>query len=310
MARGKQTCRILKEIRRQIAEANDIEFITTECRYKGDCPGTCPKCESEVRYLEQQLHRRRAMGKAVMLAGLSAGTLAMLSPASAQTPMSEAYFPVGDISAVQVTDSIQIKGLVQSADTLKNDTIETEPLIGAVVTNLRTGDQKATDADGKFQITACIGDSLKFHYIGFYPKTIVVTEETPLDVTLSLSPALLGEDTVLGGAISAPVDRPHMFDLSIIDENQKTIPEEMLSFEIIFHDEDGDECSEWIYPLWLYEKGVYRIYWTYEGALMNEDGKPLKEATLRINAEGYDKPVIVKIKYPKKRSKKNIKFKH
>ena len=45
MARGKQTCRILKEIRRQIAEANDIEFATSECRYKGDCLGTCPKCE-------------------------------------------------------------------------------------------------------------------------------------------------------------------------------------------------------------------------------------------------------------------------
>ena len=55
MARGKQTCKILKEIRRQIAEANGIEFATSECRYKGDCLGTCPKCEAEVRYLEQQL---------------------------------------------------------------------------------------------------------------------------------------------------------------------------------------------------------------------------------------------------------------
>ena len=51
MARGKQTCKILKEIRRQIAEANDIEFITSECQYLGDCPGTCPKCEAEVRSL-------------------------------------------------------------------------------------------------------------------------------------------------------------------------------------------------------------------------------------------------------------------
>ncbi len=51
MARGKQTCKILKEIRRQIAEANGIEFATSECRYKGDCLGTCPKCEAEVRYL-------------------------------------------------------------------------------------------------------------------------------------------------------------------------------------------------------------------------------------------------------------------
>lgn len=77
MARGKQTCKILREIRRQIAEANDIEFITSECRYKGDCRGTCPKCEAEVRYLEQQLRSRQLMGKAVVLAGLSAGVITM-----------------------------------------------------------------------------------------------------------------------------------------------------------------------------------------------------------------------------------------
>lgn len=76
MARGKQTCKILKEIRRQIAEANDIEFVTSECRYKGDCLGTCPKCEAEVQYLEQQLRARQLMGKAVVLAGISAGMIA------------------------------------------------------------------------------------------------------------------------------------------------------------------------------------------------------------------------------------------
>ena len=62
MVRGKQTCKILKEIRRQIAEANDIEFITSECQYQGDCLGTCPKCEAEVRYLEQQLERKQISG--------------------------------------------------------------------------------------------------------------------------------------------------------------------------------------------------------------------------------------------------------
>ena len=50
MANGKRTCKILKEIRRQIAEANDIEYVVEECQYKGDCLGTCPKCEAEVRY--------------------------------------------------------------------------------------------------------------------------------------------------------------------------------------------------------------------------------------------------------------------
>ena len=77
MARGKQTCKILKEIRRQIAEANGIEFVTSECRYKGDCLGTCPKCEAEVRYLEQQLRSRSLAGKAVALAGISAGMILM-----------------------------------------------------------------------------------------------------------------------------------------------------------------------------------------------------------------------------------------
>lgn len=77
MKRGKQTCKILKEIRRQIAEANDIEFITSECQYQGDCLGTCPKCEAEVRYLEQQLERKRLVGKAITVLGISAGLVTM-----------------------------------------------------------------------------------------------------------------------------------------------------------------------------------------------------------------------------------------
>ena len=48
---GKVTCRILKEIRQQIANANDIKFVTSKCRYQGDCLGTCPKCEAEIHYL-------------------------------------------------------------------------------------------------------------------------------------------------------------------------------------------------------------------------------------------------------------------
>ncbi|MFA6885223.1 MAG: energy transducer TonB, partial [Paludibacteraceae bacterium] len=32
--KGKRTCKILKDIRRQIAEENDISFVTSECQYK------------------------------------------------------------------------------------------------------------------------------------------------------------------------------------------------------------------------------------------------------------------------------------
>lgn len=79
MTRGKRTCKILKEIRRQIAEANDIDYVVEECRYKGDCLGTCPKCEAEVSYLEQQLHQRQLLGKAVMVAGVSMGLITLNS---------------------------------------------------------------------------------------------------------------------------------------------------------------------------------------------------------------------------------------
>lgn len=91
MARGKQTCKILKEIRRQIAEANDIDFVTSECQYKGDCLGTCPKCEAEVRYLEQQLRSRQLMGKVVVLAGISAGMIAFSGCGSSSSQANDSY---------------------------------------------------------------------------------------------------------------------------------------------------------------------------------------------------------------------------
>ena len=88
MSRGKQTCKILKKIRQQIADANCIEFVTSECRYKGDCLGTCPKCEAEVRYLEQQLRARSLAGRAIALAGISAGIILMSGCSGTSTSQS------------------------------------------------------------------------------------------------------------------------------------------------------------------------------------------------------------------------------
>ena len=69
---GKSKCKILKEIRREIARNNSIDFVTSECKFQGDCTGTCPKCEAEVRYLEQELDKRKKAGKAVAVAGIAA----------------------------------------------------------------------------------------------------------------------------------------------------------------------------------------------------------------------------------------------
>ena len=71
--RGRQKCKILKEIRQRIADENDIPYVTRECSYQGECTGTCPRCESELRYLEQQLELRRSLGKRVSVAALCVG---------------------------------------------------------------------------------------------------------------------------------------------------------------------------------------------------------------------------------------------
>lgn len=70
---GKQKCRILKEIRQKIADENDIPYVTQECRHQGNCLGTCPRCESELRYLERQLALRASLGKRISVAALCAG---------------------------------------------------------------------------------------------------------------------------------------------------------------------------------------------------------------------------------------------
>ena len=88
MKRGKKICDTLKEVRMQVAKANDIKYAPTECHHEGDCAGTCPKCEAEVRWLEQQLQLRRQLGKAVAVVGVSMG-LAALTACNNKTPTTE-----------------------------------------------------------------------------------------------------------------------------------------------------------------------------------------------------------------------------
>ena len=76
---GKNKCKLLKEIRQKIADENDISYVTTECKFKGECTGTCPKCEAEVRYLEQELEKRKKAGKAVAVAGIAAAMVVTAS---------------------------------------------------------------------------------------------------------------------------------------------------------------------------------------------------------------------------------------
>ena len=116
MAKGKQTCKILKEIRKQIAAENDIELVVSECTYQGDCLGTCPKCEAEVRYLERELEKRQRMGKAAIFAGMTIGTAITAAGCGplAPTPNGMLVRPEDTITA--------------TTDTVRNDSVD-EPFL-------------------------------------------------------------------------------------------------------------------------------------------------------------------------------------
>ena len=90
MKKGKRTCEILKDVRRKIAQENDIAIKERECTDEGDCRGTCPYCESEVRYLERELSKRRVLGKAVTVAGIAVSTMMMGACHSPKTPATPA----------------------------------------------------------------------------------------------------------------------------------------------------------------------------------------------------------------------------
>lgn len=122
--RGKEKCKALKEIRRQIAEKNDIEFAVSECKHQGECRGTCPKCEAELRYLERELAVRQSLGKAVAIAGITVGvctTLTACNPIEVVSDIVDEVFDngtalQGDVEAVYPEDYQGMEGPAPETD--------------------------------------------------------------------------------------------------------------------------------------------------------------------------------------------------
>lgn len=122
MAKGKKTCKILKDIRKQIAEENDIQLITEECTYKGDCLGTCPRCEAEVRYLERELEKRQRLGKVAVFAGMSLGTMMTAASCDSTEPITKKEPLAGDVTTEVIVPPKPVDP----------DTVIEEPLMGIV----------------------------------------------------------------------------------------------------------------------------------------------------------------------------------
>ena len=173
MAKGKSTCKLLKDIRQQIADANGISYQPKECHHKGDCAGTCPACEEEIRYLERELKARKGNGFGMKVAGIAAGICATVMPmtAAAQGVKSDstANPPVqttkkAPIKVVDLSDScaspVVVRGMVIDAE-------DKEPLIGASVVIDGTNKGIATNVDGQFALKVPSDTSLVVSSIGY-----------------------------------------------------------------------------------------------------------------------------------------------
>ncbi|MBD5245413.1 MAG: hypothetical protein HDS55_01540 [Barnesiella sp.] len=310
MTRGKNICKILKEIRGKIAEAIDIECMTTECCYKGDCSGTCPKGEAEVRYLEHQLSNRSRAGKIVKLAGILAAFLSMLIPvASDAHAATDVEMHRADSVSIPSRNPILIEGVVKGESKCDGDSTIVEVLPGATIRNLRNENGVVANIDGEFEIEVNSGDSLQFSYVGYETKVIKVNEASEsLTVILEdyASQDSLFEVTIVDIIrIYAPNE---MLELYFIDEDGNPIdPLDVRIYKITI-DEDGDEDEDWVYPTCY--AGSARIFWNEDDEFLDEDKRPLKTVTLRFEAYDYDEPVTKKFKYSKKNTKKTIRFKH
>ena len=57
---GKRICKVLKSIRKQLIQQNDLDISQHECHYEGNCPGTCPRCEAELEEINKSVIRHYA----------------------------------------------------------------------------------------------------------------------------------------------------------------------------------------------------------------------------------------------------------
>ena len=181
MVKGKSTCKLLKDIRQQIADANGISYQPKECHHKGDCAGTCPACEEEIRYLERELKARKGNGFGMKVAGIAAGICATVMPmtaaAQAVKPDSTANPPVqttkkAPIKVVDLSDGcaspVVVRGMVIDAE-------DKEPVIGASVVIDGTNKGVATNVDGQFALKLPPDTSLVISYIGYKTKKVHVS---------------------------------------------------------------------------------------------------------------------------------------
>ena len=163
-----------------------------------------------MRYIERQLRLRGALGKAVVVAGLTLSATS-LTPMQAQTQQvhtvaqKQIDVPLVD-AAPNDTTAIIVRGTVI-------DQNDKGPLIGVTVLLDGTKHGTATDIDGKFAIRIPRDSKLIFKYLGYETQEMALNNpDNNLLVTLSeMRQILVGEYHVVPKMpdVDADIYRPN-----------------------------------------------------------------------------------------------------
>ena len=193
MNHGKSICNELKAVRRRIADENDIPLQQEECHYEGECEGTCPHCEAELKYIEDSLASRISKGNVAKVAGLAL-CLAACSPQQ-DFPFSGPSKRLEGKPAVRI-DTITVKGRLQDGRTK-------EPMpFGSVVfrRDSMTVESVMADVEGHFELTLPRGEyDMEVALPGYIPylKTVMVSPADSID-TIELDPVLQVPEPLMG----------------------------------------------------------------------------------------------------------------
>jgi len=207
MEKGRAICKVLKDVRQKIANENGISYHPEECHHKGECTGTCPGCEKEIRYLEEQLKNKQHSGLGLKVAGIAAGVCVTVLPMTAMVQTESKISP--DFKAKTIkNDSIRAVDLTNGhpdAVLLRGQVFDTktkEPIIGAVVGSQDTKKGDVTDIEGEYAVKALPTDTLEVRGVGYYKKSVTVKElldKKNNDIYITEDSAMMNEIIVFGG---------------------------------------------------------------------------------------------------------------
>ena len=185
MDKGRAICKVLKDVRQKIATENGISYHPEECHHKGECVGTCPGCEKEIRYLEEQLKNKQHSGLGLKVAGIAAGVCVTVLPMAAMV-QTESKISLEANPQLIKQDSIKVVDLTNGnpdAVLLRGQVLDKETkdsLWGAVVmlkgSTAPNGLGTCTNLDGWYAVKALPTDTLEAEFVGYH-KTYVTVKE-------------------------------------------------------------------------------------------------------------------------------------